>query len=282
MHARTIQFTNEANPLLFMFNNDASIRVNGRSRKAIQALSSSGLASPSPNVLQEMLTKHPQSPPPSLPTDPVPPPMVLSECIVSRSVRSFPRSSTPGPSGFRVSYLRQAVLCPSPNLASQTISILTKFVNLLVKGCTPLLLPGPHLCGASLLVCHKKNGGLRPIAVGEVLRRLTSKCLSFAVHSVAFSRLAPLQLGVNVKGGYEAVIHSVSQLMSSGQPDQQWVLLLDFTNAFNTINRFSMFEEFRAHISGLSAWMESCYILQSALPTSGLAYYLKLLWSATR
>ena len=64
---------------------------------------------------------------------------------------------------------------------------------------------------------------------------------------------------VNVKGGCEAVIHSVSQLMSSGQPDQQWVLLLDFTNAFNTINRFSIFEEFRAHIPGLSAWMESCY-----------------------
>ena len=117
----------------------------------------------------------------------------------------------------------------------------------------------PHLCGASLLACHKKNGGLHPIAVGEVLRRLTSKCLSFAACSAAFSRLAPLQLGVSVKGGCEAVIHSVSHLMSSGQPDQWWVLLLDFTNAFNTINRNSMFEEFRAHIPGLSAWIESCY-----------------------
>ena len=146
----------------------------GQYRKAIQALSSSGLASPSPNVLQEMLTKHRQSPPPSLPTDPVPPPMVLSESIVSRSVRSFPRGSAAGPSGFRVSQLREAVLCPSPSLASQTISILTKFVNLLVKGCTPPSVT-PHLCGASLLACHKKNGGLRPIAVGEVLRRLTSK-----------------------------------------------------------------------------------------------------------
>ena len=60
-------------------------------------LSSSGLASPSPNVLQEMLTKHPQSPPPSLPTDPVPPPMVLSESIVSCSVRSFPVVPLPAP-----------------------------------------------------------------------------------------------------------------------------------------------------------------------------------------
>ena len=155
----------------------------GQYSKAIQALASSGLAPPSPNVLQEMLTKHPQAPPPSLPSDPVLPPMDLSESIVSRCVRSFPSGSAPGPSGFRASHLREAVLCPSPSLASQTISILTKFCQLLAKGRTPPFVI-PHLCGASLLACHK-NGGLRPIAVGEVLRRLTSKCLSFAARSAA-------------------------------------------------------------------------------------------------
>ena len=226
--------------------------------KAIQALASIGLAPPSRNVLQEMLTKHPQAPPPSLPSDPVPPPMDLSESIVSHCVRSFPRGSAPGPSDFRASHLREAVLCPSPSLASQIISILTSFVNLLAKGRTPPFVI-PHLYGASLLACHKKNGGLHPIAVGEVLCRLSSKCLSFAARSAPFAYLAPLQLGVSVKGGCEAVIHSVSHLMSSGQPDQRWVLLLDFTNAFNTINRNSMFEEFRVHIPGLSAWKESCY-----------------------
>ena len=236
----------------------------GQYSKAIQALASSGLAPPSPNVLQEMLTKHPQAPPPSLPSDPVPPPMDLSESIVSRCVRSFPSGSTPCPSGFRRSHLREAVLCPSTSLANQTISILTRFVNLLAKGRTPPSVI-PHLYGASLLACHKKNGGLHPITVAEVLRRLTSKCLSFAVRSAAFARIAPLQLGVSVKGGCEAVIHSVSHLMSSSQPDQRWVLLLDFTNAFNTINRNSMFEEFRAHIPGLSAWMESCFSSQPFL-----------------
>ena len=46
-----------------------------------------------------------------------------------------------------------------------------------------------------------KNGGLRPIAVGEVLRRLTSKFLSRAVQSDAFDVLTPLQVGVGVKAG---------------------------------------------------------------------------------
>ena len=101
----------------------------GQYSKAIQALASSGLAPPSPNVLLEMLTKHPQAPPPSLPSYPVPPPMDLSESIVSCCVRAFPRGFAPGPSGFRASHLREAVLCPSPSLAS--------FVNLLAKGRTP-------------------------------------------------------------------------------------------------------------------------------------------------
>ena len=115
--------------------------------------------------------------------------------------------------------------------------------------------PRPYFSGIGSVVTSRTSS----CSSGIVLRRLTSKCLSFAARSAAFARLAPLQLGVSVKGGCEAVIYSVSHLMSSGQPDQRWVLLLDFTNAFNTINRNSMFEEFRAHIPGLSAWIESCY-----------------------
>ena len=37
------------------------------------------------------------------------------------------------------------------------------------------------LCGANLFACKKKGGGLHPIAVGEVFRRLTSNCISRAV-----------------------------------------------------------------------------------------------------
>ena len=56
----------------------------------------------------------------------------------------------------------------------------------------------PHLCGAILFASKKTNGGLRPIAVGEVLRRLTSKCVSRAVCGDAVKFLTPLQLGVGV------------------------------------------------------------------------------------
>ena len=77
----------------------------GQYSKAIEALTSNGLATPSAEVLGEMLNKHPQASLPTLPPGPVPPPLNLSETAVKRGVRSFPNGSAPGPSGLRPSHL---------------------------------------------------------------------------------------------------------------------------------------------------------------------------------
>ena len=50
----------------------------GQYSKAIKALTSNGLASPSPEILQEMLGKHPQAPPPSVPSGPTPASVTLN------------------------------------------------------------------------------------------------------------------------------------------------------------------------------------------------------------
>ena len=138
----------------------------GQYSKAIKALTSNGLATPSAEVLGEMLNKHPQAAPPTLPSVPVPPPLTLSETAVKRGVRSFPNGSAPGPSGLRPSHLREAVGCPSPDQAKRVLASLTSFINLLAAGHAPPTIT-PHLCGASLLASKKKNGDLRPIAVGR-------------------------------------------------------------------------------------------------------------------
>ena len=118
-----------------------------------------------------------------------------------------------------------------------------------------------------IIAVKKKNGGLRPIAVGEVLRRLTSKCLSRAVHSDAFAVLTPSQLGVGVKGGCEAVVHSVAHILDREDLPSlsRWILLIDFSNAFNSVSREHMFQEVRAFLPGLSSWVESCYSIEPHL-----------------
>ena len=54
----------------------------------------------------------------------------------------------------------------------------------------------PHLAGATLHALPKKQGGVRPIAVGEVLRRLVGKLLCQAVREESRAYLWPLQVGV--------------------------------------------------------------------------------------
>ena len=211
-----------------------------------------------------MLKKHPQAAPPTLPTGPVPPPATLSESVVWKGVNSFPKGSAAGPSGLRPSHLREAVRCPAPDNANQLLSSLTRFANLLAAGQAPPTIT-PLLSGATLLACRKKNGGHRPIAVGEVLRRLVSKCLAIQTRPAILSILSPLQLGVGVRGGCEAIVHAVSKLLASAPADRCRTLLLDFSNAFNCVNREAMFAEFRRHLPGLSSWMESCYSCQPIL-----------------
>ena len=65
------------------------------------------------------------------------------------------------------------------------------------------------MCGASLAALPKEEGDHRPIAVGEVLRRVVGKTLAEASKEDARSLLEPFQVGVGTGGGCEAVVHVV-------------------------------------------------------------------------
>ena len=148
-----------------------------------------GLASASTEVVNEMRSKHPQ---PSLPPSPAPPQLTVEEATVLRALQSFPTNSAPGPSRFSAVHFKEAVFCPSPDPGNSTPQAITCTVNLLCAGQVPQEV-SPHLCGATLLACKKKGGGHHPIAVGEVLRQLVSKCLSRSVQADALSILSGCQ-----------------------------------------------------------------------------------------
>ena len=213
-----------------------------------------------------MLAKHPQADPPSIPSDPAPPPLQVTEMDVVRALRSFPNGTAPGPSSFRANHLKEAVFCPSPDRANFALQGLLGVVNRLCAGRAPSAVI-PHLCGASLFACKKRGDGLRPIAVGEVLRRLTSKCVSRAVQADAVRILSPLQVGVGIPVGCEAIVHSVSSVLEDPNisPDDRCILLVDFSNAFNSVNREHMFREVRARIPSMASWLECCYGSQPPL-----------------
>ena len=134
--------------------------------KAIQALSSNGLAKATLEVRDELLMKHPQAPPPQLPVGTPPNTAQISDTIVLNCLKSFLPGSAPGPTNLRANHLKEAILCPTPSRASSALQSISKIVNLLCSGQAPPDLM-PHLCGATLLASQKKDGGHHPIAVGK-------------------------------------------------------------------------------------------------------------------
>ena len=77
-------------------------------RKAIKALTSGGIASPFETMLQEMQSKHPQSPLSKLPIGPLPPSISITKSTALKCALSFPRGSNTGSSGLCPSYLHEA------------------------------------------------------------------------------------------------------------------------------------------------------------------------------
>ena len=92
------------------------------------------------------------------------------------------------------------------------------------------------LYGGRLLALKKKDGGLRPIAIGYTIRRLADKCSkTYATEKLA-AQLATIQLGVGIPGGAEAAVHALRRY-AENQPNDHIIVKLDFTNAQHTTTR---------------------------------------------
>ena len=118
------------------------------------------------------------------------------------------------------------------------------------------------------MVLRKPNGSLRPIAIGDTIRRLTSKVAVDLITERACEIFEPLQLGVKTPNGCEAIIHVARQWFSRHRTDPDKVAVsVDVSNAFNTVHRAAVLRAVRVHFPYLSLWVDCCYRHQSTLFT---------------
>jgi len=116
----------------------------------------------------------------------------------------------------------------------------TDLTNLLLEGNTPFQVRS-SLFGARLLAVTKKNGGICPIVVGYVWRRLAAKVACSYLKEAGAELLAPRQLGFGIKGGAEAAVRAARRYIDKME-DCKVFVKLDFKNAFNTLRRDSILE----------------------------------------
>jgi hypothetical protein len=225
---------------------------------ACAALSSQGSAPDTPATLAALQAKHPtgQAPSPEAapPRDATTPALTPEEVL--KAVQAFHNGSAAGPSGLRPQHLLDGVRSPDQRVA---LEALTDVLNTLVWGRVPICL-APAIAGAALHAIAKGEGDVRPIAVGETLRRLASRCLCASTKEDATQYLRPLQAGVACPLGTEAAFRAVDQYARRhANSSTKVVLKIDFANAFNTVDRETFLRACNLHAPSAARWSWWCY-----------------------
>ena len=123
-----------------------------------------------------------------------------------------------GPSGMDAELYRR-ILC-SKNFASEgkllreELAVMTR--NLLKSCYHPSLLEAYTSCR---LIPLDKNPGIRPIGVGEVLRRIIGQTTTLLLKEEVKSAAGPLQVCAGHSAGAEAAIHTMSQVFDEEETD---------------------------------------------------------------
>ena len=117
------------------------------------------------------------------------------------------------------------------------------------------------ICAATLIHLQKTDGGVRPIAIGDTLRRLIGKVATRApTIKPHIHELQPLQCGVGVKNACEHMGIRLQQLITTLPANGTWVVAqVDFANAFNTMACSSVLASCHQCIPALYRWMHFCY-----------------------
>ena len=219
-------------------------------------------ASPSADVLHELRHKHPVGPLfpfGNLVGQSTPKPPTQEQLL--DSFRTFKHDTAPGVSGWTVPLLKVAMQSDAVK------KMLTMLAGMLLAGTAP---GRNFLCSSRLIALDKPDGGVRPIAVGELIYRLCTK----AILRCSFKPdcLSPSQFGVGTRGGVEPLIRAVQRAVDGSIEGQNFthITSLDFSNAFNTLDRSELASSIRRHAGGLYRLAKWAYDSPSDLILGGI------------
>ena len=181
-----------------------------------------------------LLLKHPQKDMGPLPDPSNVESFQTSEFFVHKALMSFPNGSSAGPDCIAPQILKDLTAKSNGQTGLNFLKALTSLVNIILDGKVPDELR-PYFFGAKLIALKKPDGGLRPIAIGNTLRRVSAKCAGYHVFESRQARYGSRQVGVGTKRGAELASHVFRTLIETTQPKENIILKIDYENAFNSI-----------------------------------------------
>ena len=110
---------------------------------------------------------------------------------------------------------------------------------------------------ACRLIPFDKKPGLRPIGVGEVLRRITGKVVIFTLKGDVKRLVGSLQICAGHEAGGEAAVHAMRGIFA--EEETEAVLLVDAANVFNSVNRKVFLHNVKIICPPISTFVQNCY-----------------------
>ena len=120
---------------------------------------------------------------------------------------------------------------------------------------------------ACRLIPLNKNPGLRPIGIGECIRRIIGKAVTNILKVDIQEQAGSLQLCSGVKSGIEANIHAMRSIYEDA--NTHGLIQIDARIAFNMLNRKNMNQSIKILCPELATYCSNCYINDARLFVTG-------------
>lgn len=229
----------------------------GDIRGAMKILSSAdSIATENDATFRILQSKHPI--PFNTTTEPNPPSnietLTVTEEDVKKSIWTFNTGSASGIDGLSPQHLKDLLSMNSGDAANQLLVSITTLSNLMLSGnvCENFV---PFLDGASLISFNKKDGGIRPIAIGATIRRLVAKLCCTKIAPELVAQLKPKQkIWCKSEGAVDAVRTFIQQ-----NERAEVIVKVDVSNAFNSLDRISFLADIETKFPAIYPFIYQCY-----------------------
>ena len=182
---------------------------------------------------------------------------ITSEMVKKAAVET---KGAAGPSGMDAEMWRKILTMRRyPNMTQDLREAIARFARkLCIEKC-----PHKEAYTNSRLIPLKNSDDVRPIGIGEVLRRIIGQCvLKISVRDVQ-KAVGNLQVCAGQPAGAEAAVHAIREIHEDSECEG--VLLVDAKNAFNTMKRKEMIHNISIICPTISTYVKNTYEESSKL-----------------
>ena len=224
------------------------------------ASSADFFATPDETNLKLLQDKHPDCPERRRPfpsIDNEADTLTVTSDLVKDMINSSPNGSGAGTSSLRAQLSKDGISVNIGETGKKLLDSITELCNILFSNEIPVSVQ-PLLFGTNLISLEKTSGGLRPIAVGKMFRRLAGKFAAGVFTIKLAPMMALMELGAGVRFGAEAAAHAARSFINNMLNDMVF-LKIGSANAFNTVRRDCLAEAFELHAPEVYPFVECCY-----------------------